>query len=121
MPLGRAVSHSLLSPRLPGRLTFSAAPAGRDLPMPVDLSTFGRRAIIGSVGAINLTGSEVASEHAELFARWKGGQPTLYLRKLEGEISVASTSLRGGHKILDEIELKRGNIIEIGGYKMQWV
>jgi len=121
MPLGRAVAHSFLSPRLPGRLTFSAAPAGSELPLPVDLAALGRRAVIGSAGAIKLTGDEIAAEHAELFARWKGGQPTLYLRKLEGEVSVGSTTLGGGHKILDEIELKRGNIIEIGDYKMEWV
>lgn len=121
MPLGRAVSHSLISPRLPGRLTFSAAPAGKDLPLPVDLSTFGRGATIGSAGVIYLAGSAVMANHAEFFARWKSGQVVLYLRKLEGEISVASTAYGAGYKVLDEIELKRGNIIEIGEYKMQWV
>ncbi|HEX21638.1 MAG TPA: hypothetical protein ENH19_03175 [Actinobacteria bacterium] len=91
------------------------------MPLPVNLSACGRRATIGSAGVINLPGSAVAANHAEFFSSWKNGQPSLHLRKLEGEISVSGTSLGAGHKILDEIELKRGNIIEIGGYKIQWV
>lgn len=121
LPIGRAAHRSVSRPPLSGRLAFAAAPPNANLPPSATLSGLGKHAIIGSAGTIALTGGLVADRHAELFTGWVKGKPAIYIRKLEGEVRVAASSREAGQIIFDEFELKRGNIIELGGYKFQWL
>lgn len=121
MPAGRLISRLISPPPLTGRLAFSQAPMGHNLPPPVSLSQYGKRAVIGSSGNIGLSGGSVVDRHAEIFTRWEKSKPAVFIRKLDGEVRIAASSRGAGHLIFDEAELKRGNIIELGGYKIQWI
>lgn len=121
IPAGRKVRRYVAAPPLSGRLAFSGAPGGKPLPGPVSLSSFGKKAVIGSSGEILLPDEGVSGRHAELFSGWVAGRPAVFIRRLDGDVTVSTSALEPKRTVIDGIELKPGSVIEIGGYRIQWL
>jgi len=120
-PAGKRIKKSLMLPPLSGRLAFSNAPENESLPGPITLSSLGKRAVIGKVGDITLKGEGVENHHAELFSRWEDGRPGVSIRRIDGEVRVSKNPMDMGKMVIEETELRQGDIIDIAGYKIQWL
>ena len=114
--------YYLISPApLYGRLAFFQAPNGEKLPRPVSLAGRKGSLVIGKQGDVELHGGSVKDRHAEIYAVWQSGKPTLYVRNLEGKVNVANSPIEVSKPIIREVELKSGARLEIGGYKLRWI
>ena len=120
-PVGKRIKKSVMLPPLSGRLAFSSAPENESLPGPVTLSSFGKSAVIGKSGDIALEGEGIEDRHAELLSRWINGRPGVVIRRIDGEVRVSKGSIEVSKSVHDEMELRQGDMIDIAGYKIQWL
>lgn len=107
-------------PPLSGRLVFLDAPAGERPPSPVCLSGKGSKVSLGT-GAQVILPTLAGRVGAELYTKWDGNKQGLVLRRLSGSIRVRQARYQAPMQVLGEFDLKKGSIIELGGYKIQWL
>jgi len=120
-PVGKRIKKSVTLPPLTGRLAFSNAPENKNLPGPISLSSFGKSAVIGKTGDINIKGEGIENRHAEFFSKWVDGKPVVAIRRIDGSVRVSKNTIDVGKAVIDEIELQQGDIVDIAGYKIQWL
>jgi len=121
LPIGRTLYRRVAAPPLFGRLAFSGAPAGEQLPRPLSLEQFGRRTTIGASGKVRLKGKDIKEEHAEIFTEWAQGEPRVMIRQREGVVRVARAPGAAPVLAAEPTALKPGSVIQIGDYRIQWI
>ena len=121
LPTGHVVYRQFFAPPLFGRLAFSGAPAGQQLPRPLSLDRFGRRTTIGTNGKVRLTGKDIKERHAEIFTGWDKGEPKVMIRQRDGMVRVAKSPGSAPVLVTGPTPLSRGSVIQIGDYRMQWI
>jgi hypothetical protein len=120
LPAGRMVYRRIFAPPLFGRLAFSGAPAGEQLPRPLSLEQFGRHTTLGTRGKVRLKGKEIQEEHAELFTQWAQGEPKMIIKQLNGAVRVSRSPGTAPTLVTEPTALKPGSVIQIGEYRIQW-
>ena len=70
--------------------------------------------MIGTTGTIKLGGGSAVAKHAEIFAKKTQGKTKVFIKPVEGQVSVQ------GVRIRSERELQKGQEMEIGGYRLTW-
>lgn len=107
-------------PALFGRLTFLETPSGEHPPSPVSLAGKGHKVSLGGGGQVALPALG-GRAGAELYTKWEGRKEALVLRRLSGSVRVRQARYYPPMQVLGEFDLKKGSIIELGGYKIQWL